>query len=260
MIITEKKYGRLKIVNIFFADEPVTTEIPDCDVMIYHTYKNWGEVEGFDRIHYLTTTIDLRQDIDTIRRKFHRQHRRHIRRAMNAGTTISVSDNFEEFQRIYERFLRQKNYADPSGINIPSSRLMQKYGTLVIAENQGNILAGNVYFHDENNALLIHGAYQMFGDTIDDNKLSADASCYLQWEAMNYFKNLGVINYDLGGLDSDEIQIHHDMPGLNYYKLSFGGDIITQYEYRRINSRLNKVLFSSWNFFLQIKNRFTPKN
>jgi lipid II:glycine glycyltransferase (peptidoglycan interpeptide bridge formation enzyme) len=176
---------------------------------------------------------------------------------MNAGTTVSTSNNFEEFQRIYKKFLRQKNYADPFGINIPSSTLMQKYGTLLIAENQGKILAGNVYFHDEENALLIHGAYQIFGDTIDDNKLSVDASCYLQWEAMKYFKNQGVINFDLGGLDSDEIQIHHHMPGLNYYKLSFGGDVISQYEYRKINSRFNKLLFSSWNFFSQTTKRFT---
>ncbi len=228
MLITEKKYGRFKIVNIFFAEEPAPRSIPDCDVVIYHTYKDWGEVEGFDRIQFPTTIIDLGKDTDEILRKIHRQHRRHIRRAVQNGTTVSLSDNFEEFHRIYKKFLKQKNYADPSGINIPSSKFMQKYGTLIIAENQGKILAGNLYFHDRDNALLVHGAYQVFGDTVDDNKLSADASCYLQWEAMKHFKNLGVVNYDLGGLDGDEIHVHHQMLGLDYYKLSFGGDIAPQ--------------------------------
>ena len=248
MLITEKKFGIYKIVNIFFVEEPVMVNIPDCDVVIYHTYKNWGDVEGFDRIQYPTTTIDLSQGIDDIWKKIHRQHKRHIRRAEKNGTKVSVSNNFAEFQRIYKRFLKQKNYADPSGLNIPSSKFIQKYGTLFIAENQGEILAGHVYFHDEDNALLVNGAYQIFGNTIDKYKLSADASCYLQWKAIQYFKNLDVINYDLGALKAGEINIHHKMPGLNYYKLSFGGKIISQYQYRKFNSRVHKLLFRSWKF------------
>jgi hypothetical protein len=256
MLITERKYGPLKIVNNFFVEKPGTVNIPDCDVIIYHTYKNWGDVEGFDRIQYPTTTIDLTQGIDDIWYKIHRQHRRHIRRAEKNGTKVSVSDNFEEFQRIYKRFLKQKNYADIFGLNIPSSKFIQKYGILFTAENQGEILGGNVYFHDEDNVLLMYNAYQKFGKTIDDNKQSIDANCYIHWEAIQYFKNLDIINYDLGGLDNDEINIHHQMPGLNYYKLSFGGNVISQYEYRKFNSRFNKLLFRSWNFFLQTSKRF----
>jgi len=248
MLITERKFGIYKIVNIFFAEKPVTYSLPDCDVIIYHTYKNWENVEGFERIHYPTTTMDLSQGIEDIWNKFHRQHRRHIRRAEKNGTKVSVSDKFEEFHRIYKKFLKQKNYADRFGLNIPSSKFMQKYGTLLIAENHGEILTGNLYFHDGENALLVNGAYKIFGNNIDNYKLSADASCYLDWVAMQYFKNLGVINYDLGGLKEGELKLHHKMPGLNYYKLSFGGDIITQYEFQKFNSRFNNLLFRSWEF------------
>jgi len=245
MFITEKRFGIYKIVNIFFAEKPVPENLPDCDVIIYHTYKNWGEIEGFERTHYYTTTIDLSQTIDDIWNKFHRQHRRHIRRAEKSGTRVSVSENFEEFHKIYKKFLKQKNYADLFGLKIPSPQFMQKYGTLLIAENQGEILAGNVYFHDAENALLANGAYKISGNTHDNNKKSVDASCYLQWVAIQYFKNLEVFNYDLGGLNQGDLKIHHKMPGLNYYKLSFGGDIISQYEYLKFNSRFNKLLFRS---------------
>jgi lipid II:glycine glycyltransferase (peptidoglycan interpeptide bridge formation enzyme) len=248
MLITERKFGIFKFVNVFFAEEPVTVNIPDCDVVIYHTYKNWGDVEGFDRIQYPTTTIDLSQDINEIWNKIKRQHKRHIRRAEKNDIIVKVSNNYEEFHRFFKRFLKQKNYAEPFGLNIPSSKFMQKYGILFIAENRGEILGGNLYFHDENNALLVNGAYQIFEKTIDKYKWSADASCYLQWEAMQYFKNLDVINYDLGGLNAGEINIHHKMPGLNYSKLSFGGKVISQYEYRKFNSRFNQFLFHSWNF------------
>jgi hypothetical protein len=248
MLITEKKFGTLKIVNIFFAENSVSYTIPDCDVVTYHTYEDWGDIKDFEKNTLLTTTIDLSQSIDVLWKNIHRQHKRHILRAEKAGTTVSVSDNFENFHKIYKKFLKQKNYADQSGLSIPTSNFMQKYGLLFIAENQGQILVGNLYFHDQENALLMNSPYQIFENNPEKKKLCTDASCFLQWKAMQFFKNLGVINYDFGGLMVDEIKIHHKMPGLNYYKLSFGGDVVPLYEYRKFNSSYNKLLFQSWNF------------
>jgi len=248
MLITQRKFGIFKIVNVYFPEEPGTADIPDFDVVTYYTYKNWGDIKRFDRINYFTTTIDLSQDIGEIWSKIKRQHKRHIRRAQNDGTNITVSNNFEEFHKIYKRFLKLKNYDDPFGLNVPSSKFMQKYGILFIAKNEDKILGGNVYFLDKDNVLLVNNAYQKIGNTIENNKRSYDANCYIHWEAIQYFKNLNVINYDLGGLKSDEIKIHHKMSGLNYYKLSFGGDVFTQYEYRKFNSCFTKLLFHSWNF------------
>lgn len=97
MLITERKYSIFKILNVYFAEEPVTADIPDYDVVIYHTYKNWGIIKGFERINCFTTTIDLSQGIDEIWNKIKRQHKRHIRRAEKNGTMVTVSNNFEEF-------------------------------------------------------------------------------------------------------------------------------------------------------------------
>jgi len=65
---------------------------------------------------------------------------------------------------------------------------------------------------------------------------------------MQYFKNQGFINYDFGGLKSGEISINHQMDGLDFFRRSFGGDVILHYQYRKYKSRFNKLLFQSSNF------------
>ena len=249
MLITERKFGILKFANVYFAEEPGIVEIPDCDVVTYHTYKNCGIVKGFEKIDFFTTTIDLSHGLDEIWYKMKRQHRRHIRRAEKNGTIVTVSNNYEVFHQIHKRFLKQKKYIDLAGIKIFPSKFMQKYGILFIAENQGETLGGNLYYHDEHNALLICHAYQLTDNTIDRNKQIADANCYLHWEAMKYFKIMNIINYDLGGvLGSGSVPINHKMHGFDYFKRSFGGKVIAQYEYRKFKSHFNKLLFSSYNF------------
>ena len=247
MLITLRKFGIFTFVNVYFSEEPGTAVVPDCEVVTYHTYKNWGEIKGFDRTQYLVSKIDLSQDIDEIWNKIKRQHKRHIRRADKNGTTVTVNKNYEEFHQIYKKFLKQENYADPLGLNILSSQFMQKNGMLFIAEKQGEIIGGNFYFHDEQNACLVDSAYQM-ENTIEGKKQSTDANCYLHWEAIKFFKNMGVINYDFGDVSSDDININHQMDGGTYFKRCFGGEVVSRYEYWKFNSHFSKELFHSWKF------------
>jgi hypothetical protein len=238
MIITERKFGVTKIGNIFFSEEPVTVNIPDFDVLTYYTYKNWDEIKGFEKIQRLATTIDLTQDIDDIWKKIKRQHKRHIHRSEKSGIEVKVSTKFEEFHRFYQRYLKQKNYAGPFGLNIISLKFMQDYGTLFIAEYEGEIVGGNVFLHDEENVLSVSIAYQFFEDSPDKNKMVYDANCSIHWEAMQYFKNLDINNYDFGGM--------------TYFTRSFGGDVLPQYYYRQFNSQFKKLLFHSWNYFTNL--------
>jgi hypothetical protein len=234
MLITERKFGVFNIANIYFADKLNTIKVPDCDVETYHTIKKWDENNGFERIQSFTTTIDLSQSIDGIWNNINRQHKRHISRAEKNGTNVSVSNKFEEFYTFNKKFLKQKNYTDLIGINILSSEFMRKYGILFIAENQGEILGGSLYFHDENNAVPICCAYQLFEDSIDQKKRIYDVNCYIHWEAMKYFSSLDVFNYDFGGV--------------NHFTISFKGNVVLRYQYRKFNSRFCKLLFHFWNF------------
>ena len=246
MFITERKFGIFTFVNVYFAEEPGSADVPDGDVVIYHTYKNWGEINGFDRTEDLITKIDLSQDIDEIWNKVKRQHKRHIRRAERNGTRITVSNNYEKFHQIYKNFLKQKNYTDIFGLKVLSPQFMQKYGILFIAETGGEIKGGNFYVHDEKNAFLVDNAYQKIENTIENKKQSADMNCYLHWEAMKYFKNMDISNYDLGDVSRDDPQIDHTLNGGEYFKRSFGGEVVPRYTYMKFNSRLSKLLFPVW--------------
>jgi len=241
MLITERKYGFFKSTHIYFFEDHFISNIPDCDVVTYHTYKNMGIIKGFDRIHCLTTTIDLNQEIDLIWKKIKRQHKRHILRAEKSGTKVVVSNKYEDFYEIYKKFHKEKNYTNLFGLNIFPLQFIQKFGIIFIAENQGEILGGSLFFYDDKNSLLMSIPHKTFGNSIDKNKQISDANCYTQWEAMQYFKNLGITNFDFGGLGNGE-KIH-PMYGLDYYKRSFGGDVISQYDYVKFNSRFNKFLF-----------------
>jgi hypothetical protein len=249
MLTTERKFGIFNIVKIYFADEPLIITLPDWDVVTYHTYKDWGEVNGFERRKFLTTTIDISQSTDIIWNKIHRQHKRHIRRSEKNGIEVILSNNFEEFHQLYKKFLTQKNYLGLFGLDILSSKFMKKYGKLFIAEKNGETLCGNLYFHDENTALVASSAYQIRENNIDDKRASIDTNCAIHWEAMQYFKNLDIINYDLGDLGCDEKKLNHQISGGDYFKLCLGGEITSEYEYRKFHSRFNKLLFDSTNFF-----------
>jgi lipid II:glycine glycyltransferase (peptidoglycan interpeptide bridge formation enzyme) len=108
MFIAERKCGPIKIVNIYFSEAPVNVNIPEYNVLTYYTYKKWDEVKGVHKIQNLTTTINLNQGIDDIWDKIKRQHKRHIRRAEKNGTKVKVSNNFEEFHKIYKKILNSK--------------------------------------------------------------------------------------------------------------------------------------------------------
>jgi hypothetical protein len=234
MLITERKFGVFTILYIYFANVPVTLTLPDFDVVTYHTYKDWGEIKGFERKKSFTTTIYLSQPLDTIWNNIKRQHKRHIRRSQKNGIKISMSDNYEEFYQLYKKFLKQKNYTDTFETNIYSLKFIKKYGIIFIAEKDGKMLCGNLYFHDEKNVCLESSVHQITENTIDNKKASIDAYCDIQWKAIQYFKNLGIINFDLGGV--------------NYHTSKFGGEVISRYEYRKFNSHFHKFLFHSWNF------------
>jgi lipid II:glycine glycyltransferase (peptidoglycan interpeptide bridge formation enzyme) len=248
MLITERNFSIFKILNIYFLDEPMTEKVPDCDVVTYHTYKNWGEINGFERRHNFATTIDLRKDIDDIWNKIKRQNKRHIRRAEKNGTRVTISNNYDEFYDIYNKFLKRKKYADRFGINVLSQQYIQKYGILFIAENKGEIIGGGFYFHDKKNALLMDIAYQNFENTSENKKLSIDANCYIHWEAMQHFKKMGISSIDLGDVSTDLTKITRQMNGGDYFKRSFGGEVISRYQYRKFNNRFHQLVFNSWNF------------
>jgi len=251
MLITEREFGPFKFVNIYFAKDLSSAELPEYDVLTYHTYNNLGEVEGYEKNTVLTTVIDLSRDTDSIWNAIKRQHRRHIRRAEQNKTTVSLSTDYTKFHEIYKKFLQQNKYIDLFRLNVLPSQFMQKYGILFLAENQGEVIGGNLYFHNAQHALLVDSVYQSGENTPEHKKRSTDASCYLYWVAMQYFKDRGIRSFDLGEVSLGDTEVNSRMNGGEYFKRCFGGMVIPRYTYRQFNNRFNKLLYQSCNYFIE---------
>jgi lipid II:glycine glycyltransferase (peptidoglycan interpeptide bridge formation enzyme) len=253
MLIAKRKIGIFDISHIFFLEDPASINFQDSDIVTYHTYKNFGKMKGFERKKYFTTRIDLNPDVDVIWSKIKRHHKRHIRRAKKNEINVSVSNDFEEFYKISKRISVLNNHAYPFNLNIYSSKFIQKYGIQFIAENENKVLGRNLYFHDNHNAVLIDNVYL---NNRENKKLSIDANCLLHWEAMQHFKNLGIINYDLGEVQSNDVNINHQMSGGEFFKRNFGGYVSSKYEYRKFKSPFIKYIIKIMEKY-QFENNFT---
>ena len=238
MLITERKFWIFTFLTIYFADKPLTTKLPNHDFITYHSYKKWKEHDGYEENKYLISLIDLNQNIDTIWKRMSRQHKRHINRSIKNGTIVTVSNDFEKFHEIYENFLRQKNFLGPMGINVLPLSYMRKYATLIVAENQGEMVAANIYLHDHRYALLLESVYPVIENTVENKKRSTDANCSILWEAMKYFKKMDLVSLDIGELSCENINSDPLASGGDYFKRCFGGEFVPRFKYRKFNAPL----------------------
>ena len=80
-------------------------------------------------------------------------------------------------------------------------------------------------------------------------KLIGYANRLIHWEAIKYAKEKGIKEYDLGGIFSDE-EVEKDKVkmGIRSFKLSFGGESVTRYQYQKIYSKGFKILYRLYTF------------
>ena len=78
--------------------------------------------------------------------------------------------------------------------------------------------------HDDN--IIASGLYYTFGETATDLHGGSDythralmAPYMLHWEAIKYFKSLGLKRYDFWGIDEEK------WPGVTRFKTRFGGEV-----------------------------------
>lgn len=53
MLITKRKIGIFEITHIFFLEDPDSINIPNSDVVTYHTCLDCGDIKGFEKKNIL---------------------------------------------------------------------------------------------------------------------------------------------------------------------------------------------------------------
>jgi lipid II:glycine glycyltransferase (peptidoglycan interpeptide bridge formation enzyme) len=79
-------------------------------------------------------------------------------------------------------------------------------------------------------------------------KIIGTINRYMHWREILYYKNIGVRIYDFGGVNLDKKSPTYT---ITQFKLSFGGDIIEEYDILLMRNKILKVLFKSKDFIYE---------
>ena len=256
MLVIDKKILMFNIKEVYFSDCPV--DIEDCDFIRFRYCKDKVDVKGFNRHESITSVIDLTQDLETIWQKMDKKSTRYgINRAQRENIEVFIGENHEIFFQMYKSFLNKKGIRSKFeifGVGSVTLDAIKKYGTLFIAKYNDEILAGTVYLEDNSNLLAWLGFSKRFEKDKRRRMMAACANRLIDWEAIKYAKEKGIKQFNLGGLWSEE-EANKDLSkkGINTFKLSFGGEILTCYSYIGIYSKIFKTLYNSYNIIKKLK-------
>lgn len=239
-VIIDSTFLNFKKRDIFLSDFPYETD-PAFDVVRFNYCKNKISAPGYVCEEKLTSTIDLRQDLDQIWNNLDRKLRQKIRKATAEHISWKMNENFSEFHRISKDFVRQKNFAPGIGsylgLELPSEKIMRNYGTLFTAELDGDLLSGHLYLEDADTILAWVSSSKRLTVDKETSKLINYANCLLHWQAITYAKEKSIGLFNWGGISLDPKK-----ESINKYKLSYGGRIEPSYFYLKFNNKLFEKL------------------
>lgn len=244
VIIIDDSFFFFKKRDIFLSEFPYDLR-NEFDIVKFHWCKNRINLPGYNCKETLTTTIDLNQELEDIRKKMSFSLKKKIRKAEKGHIIWKKNENFDEFYKICKNFVKLKGYGSHLGflgLEVPDVQIMEKHGTLFTYELNGEILSGQLYLEDDENILFWWSASKRL--EVDKNISSSIsyANAFLTWEAIQYAKGKSLKTFNWGGLFSMKEALEPEKKSLNNYKLSFGGQIEMNYSYSKINNKLYKKL------------------
>jgi len=222
--------------EIWFADFPV--DIKGIHSVAFMTCKMKINSDGFRCIPFTTLVIDLTQDLDSIWHRFDRKSCRYmINRAMKEGIQVKLNADWDEF------YMLEKNFRLIKGLSIASpvpDEIKGRGAILFTAYLSGELIAGHLYLKDDEHIRWLRAASKRF--EVDRRKatLIGCANRLLVWEAIKYAKEKGIKEFDMGGYYMGPP--NEELEGINDFKKSFGGRVLTKYNYFKDYSTLYRLL------------------
>jgi lipid II:glycine glycyltransferase (peptidoglycan interpeptide bridge formation enzyme) len=237
MLTLVQNFLLFKIKWVFLGDAPF--DVKGCHAVVHFRSKCEHEIDGFSRTQTMTAILDLTQEEDVIWRTIHKNTRRDITQARNKGVKIHINTHVDDFITIMKKFQRRKGFRT---FYLPSKKTIQNYGTLFIAEYDGEVLAGALCLEDQQSIFDWLGCSKRFEKTRFSQSLIGQANRLLIWEVIKYAKAKGLKTFDFGGLwREDEVQNDEIKHNMNKFKLDFGVITEVRNTYRKTYSPLFKI-------------------
>jgi len=193
--------------------------------------------KGSDCVEWGSYIVDLSLSEDEILKNMHAKHRNVIRKAIKDNVRIVKENSIKTvYEIIADTMKRQKV------IFYPSLDFLKNLATnlssnieFFSAYKDDKIQGAAVFIYDEENA------FYMYGGSIQ--KPYIGSLNLLHYEAMKYFKSLGVKNYDFVGARIN-FEKGSKYEGLDRFKKRFGGELKKGYTFRYVVNPLKFKLFN----------------
>ena len=178
----------------------------------------------FHKNYYHSLHINLLLSEDELYKGLKSNTRNEINRAINASCEFLDCISIENFVEFYNVFASKK------GLKPINTTSLTKYGAnlkITGVSFQGEMLTLHAYYTDTETGIttLLYSASKRL-DNINDSllKLIGYSNRFLHYQDILYFKKIGFLIYDFGGIylgDDDRSQV-----GIAQFKKSFGGEIV----------------------------------
>ncbi len=170
----------------------------------------------------LTTVLDLTKSFDVISPEMRKNTRYMIRKGEKLGIEICNLDTDEyldDFGKMYLETVKRNRWNAESFNYIRKQYLFfaeKGISRMFVAKYKGEILAIAVFTKFNNQVIYHHSA------SVSEKK-NLPAMYVLMWEAIKYYKSLGLNEFNLFGVSEKE-ESKHPWYGLSLFKRGFGGD------------------------------------
>jgi lipid II:glycine glycyltransferase (peptidoglycan interpeptide bridge formation enzyme) len=240
MQVINKKVFIFNVTEVYFSKNPF--DIEGCDYLIFPQCKNKVEAKGFICHKKLTSTIDLTKNLDTIWENFDKKSTRYsIKRAERENVIIKINHEYDQFFQIFKNFRIKKrlnSFLQIFGVGKISLDTIKKNGTLFVADYNGETLGGTLFLEDDSNIEMWFSASKRLEIENERRQLIGCANRLILWEVIKYAKQKGIKELDLGGLFlENEAEADPIKKGINSFKLSFGGEVVSVYSYDKFYSK-----------------------
>lgn len=220
----------------------------------FKAVKNKVPAPHFDCREEINYIIDLTQSLEKIWDNMNRNSHRNIKKAKESGVNIKFNQNYEEFYDMYLDHKEAKGHLKWYNMHILDE--IKKYGTLVVAEYDDEIISGAVFLEDENNLIYWITASYRYSQNEEIKKLSGNATHLVQWEVIKYAKSKGLKEYNLGPC-SYEGNVNKT---LLRFKEGLGGKPCKHYTYKKDYNKLYKIIREIYHVIRSPSKIFNNKN
>jgi peptidoglycan pentaglycine glycine transferase (the first glycine) len=197
-----------------------------------HNPAKWGFVESPQRIQPpRTVMIDIRGSDEQIQERMNQGTRRNLRKAYKNEIRYyeASAEDVSKFTSMMDTTGERNEFGvhEPAYYKLMVDLLVPQHAALILAEHEGDTLAGNLVVAVGKTAIYLEGASS-------NEKRNLMAAYGVQWEAIQWAKKRGCERYDMWGIPDEEEAIleaqfeerSDGLWGVYRFKRGWGGEIM----------------------------------